>query len=134
MNNSHAQRIDLKVLQPYHKHNERLFNNLREAHDFSPKVAQQMAYQALLLEDRTFDSLYRKIRGFVFKTEYEPLTIMEYSVFEGAITFYKKSIEESKVDLAARMVTQPVIDAYVESQKDTVELADKIFALILKTL
>lgn len=134
MNNSHAQRIHLKVLQPYHNHNERLFDNLRDAQDFAPKVAQQMAYQALLLEDKTFDGLFRKIRSFVFKTEYEPLTSIEYSVFEGAIAFYKKRIEESKVDLAARMVTQPVIDAYVESQKDTVELADKIFAFILKTL
>lgn len=133
MNNSHAECINLKVLRPYHNHNERLFNNLREAHDFAPKVAQQMAYEALLVEDRSFDGLFLKIKGFIFKTEYEPLTSLEYSIFDGAIKFYKKSIEESKVDLAARMVTQPVIDAYVESQKETVQLAEKIISKILKS-
>lgn len=133
MNNSHAERINLKVLRPYHNHNERLFNNLREAHDFAPKVAQQMAYEALLVEDRSFDGLFLKIKGFIFKTEYEPLTSLEYSIFDGAIKFYKKSIEESKVDLSARMVTQPVIDAYVESQKETVQLAEKIISKILKS-
>lgn len=132
MNNSHAERINLKVLRPYHNHNERLFNNLREAHDFAPKVAQQMAYEALLVEDRAFDGLFSKIKGFIFKTEYEPLTSLEYSIFDGAIKFYKKSIEESKLDLAARMVTQPVIDAYVESQQNTIQLADKILNKILK--
>jgi hypothetical protein len=133
LNNSHAERINLKVLRPYHSHNERLFNNLREAHDFAPKVAQQMAYEALLVEDRAFDGLFLKIKGFIFKTEYEPLTSLEYSIFDGAIKFYKKSIEDSKVDLAARMVTQPVIDAYVESQKETVQLAEKIISKILKS-
>jgi hypothetical protein len=132
LNNSHAEIINLKVLRPYHSHNERLFNNLREAHDFAPKVAQQMAYEALLVEDRAFDGLFRKIRSFVLKTDYEPLTSIEYSIFDGAIKFYKKSIEESKVDLAARMVTQPVIEAYIESQQTTVELADKILNKILK--
>jgi hypothetical protein len=134
LNNSHAERINLKVLRPYHNHNERLFNNLREAHDFAPKVAQQMAYEALLVEDRSFDGLFLKIKGFIFKTEYEPLTSLEYSIFDGAIKFYKKSIEESKVDLSARMVTQPVIDAYVESQKETVQLAEKIISKILKSV
>jgi hypothetical protein len=134
VNNSHAERINLKVLRPYHNHNERLFNNLREAHDFAPKVAQQMAYEALLVEDRAFDGLFRKIRSFVLKTEYEPLTSIEYSIFDGAINFYKKSIEESKVELVARMVTQPVIDAYVESQKETVQLAEKIISKILKSV
>lgn len=133
MNNSHAERINLKVLRPYHNHNEKLFNNLREAHDFAPKVAQQMAYQALLVEERAFDVLFRKIRSFVLKTEYEPLTSIEYSIFDGAIKFYKKSIEESKVDLAERMVTKPVIDAYVESQKDTVQLVEKVIKDILKS-
>lgn len=132
MNNSHAERINLKVLRPYHNHNERLFNNLREAHDFAPKVAQQMAYEALLVEDRAFEGLFRKIKGFIFKTEYEPLTHLEYSIFDEAIKFYKKSIEDSKVDLAARMVTTPVIDAYVESQQNTIQLADKILNKIIK--
>lgn len=70
MNNSHAERIELKVLRPYHQHNERLFNNLREAHDFAPKIAQQMAYEALLIEDRVSNWLSmaysRKLkRGFL---------------------------------------------------------------------
>lgn len=134
MNNSHAERIYQKVLRPYHNHNERLFNNLREAHDFAPDVAQQMAYQVLLVEDKTFDGLFKKIKAWVFKTDYEPLISLEVSVFQGAIAFYKKSIEESKADLAARMVTQPVIDAYVASQQNTIQLVDKAFKQILKTL
>lgn len=134
MNNSHAERIEIKVLRPYHQHNERLFNNLREAHDFAPKIAQQMAYEALLIEDRAFDGLFKKIKAWVFNTDYEALTAMEVAVFQGAIAFYKKAIEESKIDLAARMVTQPVIDAYIESQQDTVKLVDKAFKQILKTL
>lgn len=132
MNNSHATIIDLRILQPYHHHNERLFKNLRDAHDFSPQVAQQIAYDVLLNEDRAFDSLLKKIKSFVFKNDYEPLTIIEVSVFQGAIAFYNKGIEESKIDLAARMITQPVIDAYVESQQSTIDLADLIFKKIVK--
>ena len=134
MNNSHAERIYQKVLRPYHNHNERLFNNLREAHDFAPKIAQQMAYEALLIEDRAFGGLIKKIKAWVFNTDYEPLTAMEVALFQGAIAFYKKAIEESKIDLAARMITQPVINAYIESQQETIELVDKAFKHILKTL
>lgn len=93
-----------------------------------------MAYEALLVEDRAFGGLLKKIKAWVFNTEYEPLTAMEVAVFQGAIAFYKKAIDESKIDLAARMVTQPVIDAYIESQQGIIKLVDKAFNQILKTL
>lgn len=132
MNYSHAVIINAKILEPYHHHNERLFNKLREAHDYAPQVAQHMAYQALLVDDGAFSSLFKKITAFVLKTPYEPLTLIEYSVLDRAFDFYKKGIEETKTDLASRMVTSDVIDAYVESQQSTVILANKVLNRMLK--
>lgn len=124
--------MNSKILEPYHHHNERLFNKLSEAHDYAPQVAQQMAYQALLVDEGAFDSLLKKITAFVLKTPYEPLTLIEYSVLDRAIIFYKKGIEETKTDLASHMVTSDVINAYVESQQSTVILANKILNRMLK--
>lgn len=124
--------MNTKILEPYHHYNERLFNRLREAHDYAPQVARQMAYQALLVEDRAFSALFSKIECFILKKPYDPLSMLEYSVLEKAICFYTKGIEDAKIELASRMVTSDVIDAYVESQKSTVILANKILSRILK--
>lgn len=124
--------MNSKILEPYHNHNERLFNKLREAHDYSPQVAQQMAYQALMVDDGAFASLFKKITAFVLKNPYEPLTLIEYSVLDRAIDFYKKGVDEAKMELASRMVTSEVIEAYSESQKSTMTLANKILNSILK--
>lgn len=119
-------------MEPYHHHNERLFNKLREAHDYAPQISQQMAYQALLVDDGAFSSLFEKITAFVLNNPYEPLTLIEYSVLDRAVDFYKKGIEETKTDFASRMVTSDVIAAYVESQNSTLILAHKILTGILK--
>lgn len=132
MNYSHATIMNSKILEPYHHHNERLFNKLREAHDYAPQVAQQMAYQALMVDDGAFASLFKKITAFVLKNPYEPLTLIEYSVLDRAIDFYKKGVDEAKMELASRMVTSEVIEAYSESQKSTMTLANKILNSILK--
>lgn len=132
LTNYHADIINLRVLKPYHQQHERLFQNLRTAHEFAPEIAQQISYKIILDEDQSFSPLYEKIRSFIFKKTYEPLTVVETTIFQGAINFYKKTIEESKIELANRMIPQSVIDAYQASQQETIVLVDFVFKKIVK--
>lgn len=132
LNNYHADIINSWVLNPYHHKHEQLFESLRVARNYAPEIAQQIAYQVILDEDRAFATLYEKIRAFIFKKSYEPLTVIETSIFQCSINLYKQNVEELKVELAVRLNTQPVIDAYQASQQEALTLVDFIFKKIAK--
>lgn len=132
LTNYHAEIIHSWILNPYHQKHERLFESLRMARNSVPEIAEQITYQVILDEDQAFTTLYEKIRSFIFKKSYSPLTAIETSIFQASINFYKQNVEELKFELAVRLITQPVIDAYQDSQQDTLNLVDFVFKKIAK--
>lgn len=118
------------VLTPYFNHLHELTQIIDFVKGDKTVMSHDVAVESIMSENRILKDIYHKIKAFILNEPYLALSSIEYSVLENIVIFYRKTISDHTYALSTRMFDPSIIDAYVESQSEIIELSETL----LKTM